>query len=45
MPGGNLEMAHLSADPLEQFSRWYQEAEEAGVLQAGGHVLVHGSPE
>jgi pyridoxamine 5'-phosphate oxidase len=45
---GELERHQLDADPLQQFMRWFSDAESAGEPEAPGMVLatvdVHGMP-
>ena len=40
-----LDHADLAADPIEQFARWYAEAEAAGILDPNAMTLATVTPE
>ncbi len=40
-----LRRADLAADPFQQFERWFQEAQDAGVIEPNAMTLATATPE
>lgn len=44
-PGGGLDESALAPDPLTQFRRWYDEAQESGVIEPNAMTLATVGPD